>query len=196
MFADGPERKSELPLFPIEPLDGADDCGADDCGSDVCGAASGELAGWVVAAGGGLRGEEVLASSKAANGCEAVSWLDVDGCIRGGVSETAVDRSGAILDILDTRELLKSGVDPGGLLATSGPVGDNCRTPWESKTYAVLREVTDGSLFVVPANFAVCGPQRSMRRPWRSAAAAHIMKNNKGGGSVAGRESPHDVEHT
>ena len=41
--------------------------------------------------GGGLGGEDVLASSKAANGCEAVSWLDVDGCIRGGASETAVD---------------------------------------------------------------------------------------------------------
>ena len=54
----------------------------------------------VVAAGGGLGGEDVLASSKAANGCEVVSWLDVDGCIHdGGVSETAAGRSGAI-DIL------------------------------------------------------------------------------------------------
>ena len=109
VFGAGPERKSELPLFPVEPLDGADVCGADVCGADVCGAevcgaACGELAGWAVAAGGGLGGEDVLASSKAANGCEVVSWLDVDGCIRdGGVSETAADRSGAILDILDTR---------------------------------------------------------------------------------------------
>jgi hypothetical protein len=66
----------------------------------------------------------------------------------------------------------------------------------ESKTYAALREVTDGSLFVVPANFAVPGPQQSMRRPWRSAATAHIIKDNKGGASPAGRESPHDVEYT
>ena len=66
----------------------------------------------------------------------------------------------------------------------------------ESKTYAALREVTDGSLFVVSANFAVCGPQRSMWRPWRSAATAHIMKDYKGGASAAGRESLHDVEHT
>jgi hypothetical protein len=109
VFGAGPGRKSESPLFPAEPLDGADVCGADVCGADVCGAnvcgaACGELAGWAVAAGGGLGGGDVLASSKAANGCEVVSWLDVDGCIRdGGVSEAAVGRSGAILDILDTR---------------------------------------------------------------------------------------------
>jgi hypothetical protein len=93
-----------LPLFPVEPLDGAEVCGAEVCAADVCGAACGELAGWAVAAGGGLGAEDVLASSKAANGCEVVSWLDVDGCIHdGGVSETAAGRSGAILDILDTR---------------------------------------------------------------------------------------------
>jgi hypothetical protein len=81
VFGVGPEPKSELPLFPAEPLDGA----------DVCGATCGEPPVWVVAAGGGLGGEDVLASSKAANGCEAMSWLDVDGCIRGGISKTAVD---------------------------------------------------------------------------------------------------------
>ncbi len=46
VFGVGPEPKSELPLFPAEPLDGA----------DVCGAACGELPGWFVAAGGGLGG--------------------------------------------------------------------------------------------------------------------------------------------
>jgi hypothetical protein len=66
----------------------------------------------------------------------------------------------------------------------------------ESKTYAALREVADGSLFVVPANFAVRGRQRSMWQPWRSAATAHIIKDHKGGASAAGRESLHDVEHT
>lgn len=51
----------------------------------------------------GLGGADVVASSKAANGCEAVSWLNEDACIRDGdVSETAAGKSGPILDILDT----------------------------------------------------------------------------------------------
>jgi hypothetical protein len=93
-FGAGLERESELPVFPVELL----------VGVDVCCAVCGGLAGWVGAAGGGLGGADVVASSKAANGGEAVSWLGVDACIREGeVSETAAGRSGAILDILDTR---------------------------------------------------------------------------------------------
>jgi hypothetical protein len=92
---------------PLEPLDGADGC--------CCGAWGEEEAGWVGAAAGGLAGAgglgsaDVAASSKAANGCESASWLDKDACIRDcEVSETAAGKSGAILDILDTREPLEA----------------------------------------------------------------------------------------
>src|SRR6202044_2025335 len=66
VFGAGPEPKSELPLFPVEPFSGADVWGADVWGADVCGAAvcgvaiggsaCGDRAGWVAGAGGGLGG--------------------------------------------------------------------------------------------------------------------------------------------
>ncbi len=82
-------------------------------GGEGCCVASEEGADWVGAAAaglgaggfgtGGLGGADVVASSKAANGCEAASWLDEDACIRDSeVSETTAGESGAILDILDT----------------------------------------------------------------------------------------------
>jgi hypothetical protein len=65
-------------------------------------------AGGLAGAGGGLGGAEVAASSKAENGCESASWSGEDACIRDcEVSETAAGKSGAILDILDTREPLE-----------------------------------------------------------------------------------------
>ena len=65
-------------------------------------------AGGLAGAGGGPGGADVAASSKAANGCESVSWVDEDACIRDcEVSETAAGKSGAILDILDTRKPLE-----------------------------------------------------------------------------------------
>ena len=63
----------------------------------------------------------MVASSKAANGGEAVSWLGVDACIREGeVSETAAGRSGAILDILDTRLTPESDIAAASPPATGG----------------------------------------------------------------------------
>lgn len=54
-------------------------------------------------------GTDALASSKAAKGCESLSWLDVDACARGGdVSETAAATSDAILGILGTAEPLQA----------------------------------------------------------------------------------------
>ena len=95
------ESTSELPFPPVFP----DNPVAD---PDVHCVACGAEGGWVVAAADGvadadgLGGADVPASSNAANGCEVVSWLDA--CIRDDdVSETAAGKSGAILNILDTR---------------------------------------------------------------------------------------------
>ena len=86
-------------------------------------------AGGLAGAGGGLGGADVAASSKAANGCESVSWVDEDACIRDcEVSETAAGKSGAILDILDTREPLEA-TWPGLSPATRGPAGSNREIP-------------------------------------------------------------------
>jgi hypothetical protein len=58
---------------------------------------------------GAFAGAEALASSKAANGCELLSWPGVDDCARGGdVSETVVERSDAIPGILGTGEPLEA----------------------------------------------------------------------------------------
>jgi len=100
---------SVVPELAVEPPAGAEGC------CDV----SGGAADWVGAAAGGfgeggldaggLGGADVVASSKAANGCEAASWLDEDACIRDSeVSETAAGKSGAILDILDTWDPLET----------------------------------------------------------------------------------------
>ena len=97
------ELKSKLPLVPAEPFAGADVCCAA-CGGLAGGFAAGFAAPWA-----GLAGADVLVSSKAANGCESVSWLGVDACIRDGdESETAAGKSDAILGILDTRGPLET----------------------------------------------------------------------------------------
>lgn len=99
---------SVVPEFAVEPLAGPGCCCAA-CAREAgwLGAAAGGLGegagGDGVAGAGGLGGADVVASSKAANGCEAVSWLNEDACIRDGdVSEPAAGKSGPILDILDT----------------------------------------------------------------------------------------------
>ena len=80
--------------------------GADGCCAACDGLAGGfaaEFAAGFAAIWGGLADADVLASTKAANGCETVSWLGVDACIRDGdESETTAGKSDAILGILDT----------------------------------------------------------------------------------------------
>ncbi|MFZ3357265.1 MAG: hypothetical protein WA177_00770, partial [Xanthobacteraceae bacterium] len=78
-LAAGPAGAWLLLLFPADPFAVPGAC---------CGACGGLAGGF--AATGGFDGAEVLASSKAANGCESLSWLSADACIRnGGVSEVA-----------------------------------------------------------------------------------------------------------
>ncbi|MFZ3339173.1 MAG: hypothetical protein WBG15_17075 [Xanthobacteraceae bacterium] len=94
---------SVVPEPAVEPPVGGEGCcvaseeGADWVGAAVAGLGAGGFGT------GGLGAADVVASSKAANGCEAASWLDEDACIRDSeVSETTAGESGAILDILDT----------------------------------------------------------------------------------------------
>jgi len=90
-----------LPLFPDEPFVGADVCCA--ACEGLAGGFAAEFAAGFAAIWGGLADTDVLASTKAANGCETVSWLGVDACIRDGDgSETTAGISDAILGILDT----------------------------------------------------------------------------------------------
>jgi hypothetical protein len=95
------EPRSELLLFPDGPLVGADVCCAACDG--LAGGFAAEFAAGFAAIWGGLADADVLASTKAANGCETVSWLGADACIRDGdESETTAGKSDAILGILDT----------------------------------------------------------------------------------------------
>lgn len=71
----------------------------------VCCAVGAGLAGRFAA----LAGAGALASSKASNGCESLSWLVVDACTRCAErSETVAEASGAILGILGTWEPLQA----------------------------------------------------------------------------------------
>ena len=56
-----------------------------------------------------MAGADALASSKASNGCESLSWLVEGACTRCDErSETVAEASGAILGILGTGEPLKA----------------------------------------------------------------------------------------
>lgn len=123
------EAASDVPEFALEPPAGAED-GWAACGEEVwAGAAAVGLDVGGLAGAGGLGGADVVASSKAANGCALASWLDEKACIReGDVSETAAGRSGAILDILDTGNPWKRR-EPASRPATRGPAQDNRQTP-------------------------------------------------------------------
>jgi hypothetical protein len=169
----------EAPESPVEPFVEVDGCWAA-CveGESGCvGVVAGGLAvGGGLAGVGGLGGTTVAASSKAANGCEAASWLSEDACVRDcDVSETAAGKSGAILDILDTRE------PPGATstrLSACNPRASGAKSKkyMSSKAYKTWRATTDGSLYRAVGNSCRMRSLGLHLRLWQSAAAAHIIR--------------------
>jgi hypothetical protein len=84
----------ECGALPAEPFGGVCVC--------VCCVAGGGLAGASGEAG-GAAGVDALASSIAANGCDVLSWLNVDDCPRGdAANDIAVGKSAAKLGTLGT----------------------------------------------------------------------------------------------